>query len=105
MTLLNKVTTITIQISQFSHFQLRLRGNTMASSSIGLIVITEIKVAIFIVNYYNKGRLIICAIFVVERAKSFSKIAGAGVAKTRHGLIASIVVDLKRTPTICMQET
>ena len=35
----------------------------------------------------------------------FSKVAGAAVFKTRHGLTAFIVVDLWRTSTIPMQVT
>ena len=35
----------------------------------------------------NKGRviLIICGIFIVEKAKSFSEVSGAHVFKTKYG--------------------
>ena len=46
---------------------------------------------------------IICAMFKVEKAELFSKVAGAGVGMV--DLIAFIVVDFQRTPTILMLET
>ena len=45
---------------------------------------------------------VVCAMFIVKKAKLFSKVAGAGVGMV--GLIAFIVVDFQRT-TILMQET
>ena len=36
----------------------------------------------------------ICAIFILERAKLFSKVAGAGLFNTRYGLNAFIDVFL-----------
>ena len=93
MTLLNEVKTITIQISQFIHFQLRLRENTSGDSSIGFIVTNWSKSC----NIYCKSRKEdpSCLYeFVVERAKMLSKVAGATVFKRRYGMIAFIVVDL-----------
>ena len=42
----------------------------------------------------KEGGFIICARFVPERVKLFSKVAGAGVLKTRHDLTAFIDVVL-----------
>ena len=71
-----------------------------------LLSLTGIKFAIFTVSYYKDPFLYKDSLFVsCLRAKSFRKVAGAGLFKTRYGLIAFIVVELKRTPTICMHET
>ena len=77
MALLNEVTAITIQISQFIHFQLRLRENASGKQFIGFIVTNWNKSCNI---YYKEGGFIICAIFIAERAKLSSK---AGRIKTR----------------------
>ena len=83
----NKVTTITIQTSQFIHFQLnsssRINSKQLSKQfKQDLLSRTGIKVAIFTANY---RRVIIRGIFVVEKAELFSKVAGAHVFKTRYG--------------------
>ena len=58
-----------------------------------LLSLTRIEV---ILNTYCKLRKIHCLCHICSRKSEvkFSKIAGAGMFKTRYGLIALIVVDL-----------
>ena len=65
----------------------------MATVQQDLLSLTLMKLAIFTVNQ-ARGIYYFCTIFVVERAKMFSKVARAALFKTKYSLIAFVVVDL-----------
>ena len=93
MILLNEITTITIQISQFIHLQLYLSETTSGNSSIGLIVTNWSKKSWNIYCKLWKGIHYLCNI-CSRKGTDVLKGTEAGVFKTVYGSIALIVVDL-----------